>query len=298
MSADRWPRWPALLAQKLLFRLMRPYWWRQRAIQTALVAQSEAHTALIADVLLKAEARAIAAERNQRQALETVWSAVHELDASLTKRLKDQAVPTRDGLGPFSVSNQYGARVLRFRSAKTTQNDGVASDERQAYVALLKNGTPVVEIGCDHGELLNLLREAGVNVVRVEIDEGMLQRGRRQHRSVERSDGIGHQSAGEDASRSGSVGSHVGDDLPVEDLMSFLKPILPDAAVDWCRRLGVDAAYILLPLDKDKPESGAAHRAYAVVARDEPDGEAFALTASKVRDTMLTAHQDVTHRDL
>lgn len=65
---------PLLVAQELLFRVLRPYWWQQRQAQSALVG--------VVREAVQSAARAERSERQQRQAIEALWVAVHALDRS------------------------------------------------------------------------------------------------------------------------------------------------------------------------------------------------------------------------
>ncbi len=69
-----------LVAQKLLFRLLRPYWWQQRAVLALLLDRVREATATAV--------RTTAVERRQRQALESLWAALRVLQADL-QQVKD-----------------------------------------------------------------------------------------------------------------------------------------------------------------------------------------------------------------
>ncbi len=76
-------RRPLLLGQNLLFKLLRPYWWQQRQVQSALVdAVREAVQSAAGAVreTVQSAARTERSERHRRQAMEALWTAVHSLE--------------------------------------------------------------------------------------------------------------------------------------------------------------------------------------------------------------------------
>jgi glycosyltransferase involved in cell wall biosynthesis len=64
--------WPLRMVQRLLFRILRPYWWQQRQIQTLLLEKL--------NEVAQATAKLGNAERHQQDALESLWSAVGALE--------------------------------------------------------------------------------------------------------------------------------------------------------------------------------------------------------------------------
>lgn len=76
------------------------------------------------------------------------------------------------------------------------------------YVPMLARG-PVLELACGRGELLGLLREAGVEACGVDLDEGMVAAARAQGLDVELGEAIGALRARPDASLQGVVSAHL-----------------------------------------------------------------------------------------
>ena len=88
----------------------------------------------------------------------------------------------------------------------------------EPYVELLRGHAPVLDVGCGRGELLSLLREAGVEARGVDTDEGMVKRARRLGLDVEHDDGIAYLDRLEPASLGAVTAIHVIEHLPYEQL--------------------------------------------------------------------------------
>ncbi len=83
---------------------------------------------------------------------------------------------------------------------------------------------PVLDVGCGRGELLDLLREEGIEALGVDIDEGMVERSREKGHSVELADAVDYLERQPDEKFGAIVAIHVIEHLPYEDLLRFLEP--------------------------------------------------------------------------
>ena len=88
----------------------------------------------------------------------------------------------------------------------------------ELYVELLRGHAPVLDVGCGRGELLSLLREAGIEARGVDTDEGMVTRARRLGLDVEHDDGIAYLDRVEPASLGAVTAIHVVEHLPYDQL--------------------------------------------------------------------------------
>ena len=88
----------------------------------------------------------------------------------------------------------------------------------EPYVELLRGHAPVLDVGCGRGELLSLLRGAGIEARGVDTDEGMVARARRLGLDVEHDDGIAYLDRLEPASLGAVTAIHVVEHLPYEQL--------------------------------------------------------------------------------
>ena len=324
-----------LLAQRLLFKVLRPYWWHQRHLQGAIVAA-------VRDAVQLA-AQAARAEPAQREALQAVWSAVHALEAGTVtfqanaaqhlENLTDQlgqvntsgflrlqhrlyAPPFMAEPNPFHHVDAQGRKVLGFQKRRDGVQgvysgfedvfrgpEALIAQRQRVYLPILAAHGSVVDIGCGRGELLDLLREAGVPAVGVDNDASMVQRCRTKGHAVEQRDGIEYLKARPDDSVPAVFAAQVVEHLPYDVLLSFLevsrsklraggqlifetvnphsleafktfytdlthqRPIFPEVAVALCWLTGFDEAYVFYPNGQgDIEQDRKTQGEYAVVA--------------------------------
>lgn len=98
------------------------------------------------------------------------------------------------------------------------------------YVPLLKSAAPVLEIGCGRGELLEVLREAGVEVRGVDNDPAMVAACRRLGLAADEGDALEVLRTQKAKSLGGVVAIHVLEHLPAATWMSVVEA----AAVALC----------------------------------------------------------------
>ena len=187
------------LYRRLLLRLLRPYLVRQRELETLLSVGIE-------DL-----------ERSRdrlEDAMRTLQSSLGDTDRRF------------DGLEAELYPEPYVAE-----EAEAGQDSPYASfedvfrgpEERvrellEPYVELLRGHAPVLDVGCGRGELLSLLREAGIEARGVDTDEGMVTRARRLGLDVEHDDGIAYLDRLEPASLGAVTAIHVVEHLPYDQL--------------------------------------------------------------------------------
>ncbi|MGI8420768.1 MAG: class I SAM-dependent methyltransferase, partial [Gaiellaceae bacterium] len=91
------------------------------------------------------------------------------------------------------------------------------------YVELLAGTGPVLDVGCGRGELLGLLREAGVEARGVDADADMVAYARGEGLEVEQADLIAHLESLADGSLGAVVAAQVVEHLPPPALLRFLE---------------------------------------------------------------------------
>jgi SAM-dependent methyltransferase len=191
------------LYRKLLLRLLRPYLIRQRELETLLAVGIEA------------------LERSQER-LENTMHSLH--DSALGKI--GETDHRLDGLEAELYPEPYtaGPAEAGLDSSYASFEDVFRGPEERVrgllepYVELLRGHAPVLDVGCGRGELLSLLREAGVEARGVDSDEGMVTRARRLGLDVEHDDGIAYLDRLEPASLGAVTAIHVVEHLPYEQL--------------------------------------------------------------------------------
>ena len=96
-------------------------------------------------------------------------------------------------------------------------------ERQRAYVDDLRDAAPVLDVGCGRGELLALLREAGVDARGVDADADMVAYARGEGLDVEQADLVGHLERVDDASLGGIFAGQVVEHLPPPALFRFLE---------------------------------------------------------------------------
>ena len=240
---------------------------------------------------------------------ETAVSQTNELAARL------YATPYMNGEDRFYYTDN-GRRILGFRSGRGTGDDRYLGfedifrgsedfirDRMKAYLPILTKHERVVEIGSGRGELLDLLRDAGVPATGVDTDEGMVQRCRGRGHDVQQMDGIAFLRAQPDGSLPAIFCAQVVEHLSYDDFLAFLqvslaklgpggqlvfetvnphaieafktfytdlthqRPIFPEVALAWCWLTGFAEAYVSFPTGGEDLDTDRRTRGeYAVVA--------------------------------
>ena len=101
----------------------------------------------------------------------------------------DQLTRLRQDVCPADATGiDYVAFEERFRG-----DSAEVKDSQRDYVGRFASATaggPVIDIGCGRGEMLELLREAGIEALGVDTDDAMLAVCRRKGLTVEQEDGL------------------------------------------------------------------------------------------------------------
>jgi SAM-dependent methyltransferase len=156
-------------------------------------------------------------------------------------------------------------------------------DRQQIYVALLAASGPVLDVGCGRGELLQLLREAGVPARGIDLDPAMVDRCREKGLDVEIADAVGYLKRLDDGSLGAIIAAQVIEHLPYAELLRFVHtakaklapggrlvvetvnphaahalktfwvdpshkhPVFPEVTLALCRIAGFPTAYVFHP---------------------------------------------------
>ena len=225
------------------------------------------------------------------------------------------AAPYMNGEERFYYTDN-GKRILGFRSARGTGDDRYLGfedifrgsedfirDRMKAYLPILTQHERVVDIGSGRGEMLDLLRDAGVPATGVDTDEGMVQRCRSRGHDVQQIDGIAFLRAQPDGSLPAIFCAQVVEHLTYDDFLAFLqvslaklapggqlvfetvnphaleafktfytdlthqRPIFPEVALAWCWLTGFAEGYVSFPTGGEDLDTDRRTRGeYAVVA--------------------------------
>ena len=145
-----------------------------------------------------------------------------ELEERLT-RLERRGV---GGAAPQTVASQPAAAAVPDYFAFEARMRGSTADVRERqrpYVDDFRDAAPVLDVGCGRGELLGLLRDAGIEARGVDADADMIAYARGDGLDVEQADALAHLEALPDASLGGIFAGQVVEHLPPAVLFRFLE---------------------------------------------------------------------------
>lgn len=249
------------------------------------------------------------------------------IEAAITDHAADQARVGRLVAGNDRLDREGGLEletfevdpigtVVGFRGANLA-SDGVyaafedwfrgseseVAERQRAYLPLVRDHGPVLDVGCGRGEFLGLLRDADVAAVGIDIDPAMVERARARGLDAREGDAVSYLEA-QEAGRLGVIfAAQVIEHLPYEALVRFLRaaraalspsgrlimetvnphtpqalkhfwidpthqhPLFPEVVVAFCRVTGFGQAYIWYPQGTGDPERDRQEQAdYAIVA--------------------------------
>jgi 2-polyprenyl-3-methyl-5-hydroxy-6-metoxy-1,4-benzoquinol methylase len=164
---------------------------------------------------LSERADASAAAREQAERL------VRELEERLA-RLERRAPAVGGASAPVTVAAQPAAASVpdyfAFESRMRGSVDSIR-DRQRLYVDVLRDAAPVLDAGCGRGELLGLLREAGVEARGIDADSDMVAYARGDGLDVEQADLVEYLQAAADASLGAIFMGQVVEHLPAPTLV-------------------------------------------------------------------------------
>lgn len=96
-------------------------------------------------------------------------------------------------------------------------------DRQRPYVDDFRDAAPVLDVGCGRGELLGLLRDAGVEAQGVDADADMVAYARGEGLDVEQADALAYLEARPDGAYGGIFAGQVVEHLPPATLLRFLE---------------------------------------------------------------------------
>ena len=164
---------------------------------------------------LSERADASAAAREQAERL------VRELEERLA-RLERRAPAAGGTSVPVTVAAQPAAASVpdyfAFESRMRGSVDSIR-DRQRLYVDALRDAAPVLDVGCGRGELLGLLRDAGVEARGIDADSDMVAYARGDGLDVEQADLVEYLQAAADASLGAIFMGQVVEHLPAPTLV-------------------------------------------------------------------------------
>ena len=187
-------------------RILEPLARPQRAFNDAVLKVGDALSERI-DAVISALA---AADRRTRELVERLLRLERrgggEAPRTVAAQPKQEALP------------DYFAFEARLR-APTEE----VRERQRPYVELLRGHEPVLDLGCGRGELLGLLREAGIQASGVDADADMVAFARGEGLAVEQADALGHLDRLDDNSLGAVTALQLVEHLPPPVLVSLLE---------------------------------------------------------------------------
>jgi glycosyltransferase involved in cell wall biosynthesis/SAM-dependent methyltransferase len=217
------------------------------------------------------------------------------------ERWDDPAAGTVEGFRSAAASSDddaYHDFEQRFRGTR----ERIAELQRP-YVEMLRGREPVLDCGCGRGELLELLRDAGIQASGVDLDEGMLVEARQLGLDVVAGDAVPALAEAPAGAFGAVTAMQVIEHLPERALKEFLgaarhalrpggrlivetvnphsvvalkafwldpthqHPLFPEVVLELCREAGFDQGFVLHPGGQgDVARDRYKITAYAVVA--------------------------------
>ena len=148
-----------------------------------------------------------------------------ELQERLT-RLERRPSTGAPSAGPQTVAVQPAAATVPDYfafEARMRGSTAAVSQRQRVYVDDLRDAAPVLDLGCGRGELLGLLRDAGVEARGVDADADMVAYARGEGLDVEQADVIAHLEGEADGSLGGIFAAQLVEHLPPPVLMRLLE---------------------------------------------------------------------------
>jgi 2-polyprenyl-3-methyl-5-hydroxy-6-metoxy-1,4-benzoquinol methylase len=158
------------------------------------------------------------------QAREAAARSLTELEERLT-RVERRGQGSRSP-APATVAAQPGAAAIPDYFAFESRLRGSTADVRERqkpYVADFREAAPVLDVGCGRGELLALLKEAGVEARGIDADADMVAYARGEGLAVEQADALGYLEGQADGSLGGIFAGQVVEHLPPAALFRLLE---------------------------------------------------------------------------
>src|SRR5438094_2961481 len=168
---------------------------------------------------LSERADAAVAGREQAERL------VRELEERLT-RLERRGPAGRAAAPPMTAPAQPAAAAVPDYFAFESRMRGsvdLIRDRQRVYVDDFRDAAPVLDAGCGRGELLSLLREAGVEARGIDADSDMVAFARGEGLEVEQADLVEHLGGLDDRSLGGIFMGQVVEHLPAGVLVRVLE---------------------------------------------------------------------------
>jgi SAM-dependent methyltransferase len=299
------------LLRRTVLRLLRPYTAQQRMIDERILdaideldRRAGERDQLELDLLVEDLVTALETLRTRVAAGEDVVAGARAVPYAAEGVLERFRVPVGGTvLGYREPGAAADGEYLSFEQVFRGPEERVRERQR-VYVDLLAGQAPVLDAGCGRGELLDLLRERGIDCRGVDVDSGMVERSRAKGHDVQLGDANEYLEGVADGALGAVFSAQVIEHVPYGELMRLLRlsiaklrpggvfvaetvnphaphalktfwvdpthqhPVFPEVALVLSRAAGFDSAYVFHPLGTGHVDADRyAESEYAVVAR-------------------------------
>jgi SAM-dependent methyltransferase len=199
--------------KRLLRKLMR---WYVEPMAADQRVYNDSVLKLVDALSERADANAASREQSER--------LIRELEERLARL--ERRSPTGGVAAPITVAAQPAAAAVpdyfAFESRMRGSVEAIRERQRR-YVDDFRGAAPVLDIGCGRGELLALLREAGIEARGIDADADMVAYARGEGLDVTQADLVEHLGGLADASLGGIFMGQVVEHLPAATLVQALR---------------------------------------------------------------------------
>ena len=171
----------------------------------------------LVDALSERAERADVERGEDARLLREVDERVHRLERRRPQSVPAPAAQPGPPAQPAPPLADYFAFETRMRPAD------VVREHQRAYVEDLRDHAPVLDVGCGRGELLALLRDAGVEARGIDTDPDMVDYARGEGLDVEQADALGYLEQLDDDALGAVFAGQVVEHLPPNALVRFLE---------------------------------------------------------------------------
>jgi len=200
-------------------KALRPFLrWYVEPMAAEQRGYNDALLKLVDDLSERAD-RAAAGEQDARRALAELEERLVRLERRPAGGGQTTAPPQTVAAQPAAAAfPDYFAYEARMRGST-----GSVRAKQQVYVDDFRDHAPVLDVGCGRGELLALLRDAGVEARGVDADADMVAYARGEGIDVEQADALAHLESLDDGSLGGIFAGQVVEHLPAPALLRLLE---------------------------------------------------------------------------
>lgn len=258
---------------------------------TAAFEMMSDRLARVADGLKMLDLKSDDVAASQKMRLEMLQDEIRNLTDSIT------ATPYMSDPREFEIAGNESQKALGYQGMNKDAdvpfyvrfenifrgNEEFIRERQKVYMESLSGHEPVVDAGCGRGEMLDLLSQAEIPAIGVDMDEGMIGHCREKGLAVEHADINEFLNNNEDGTVGAIFSAQVIEHMSLEQIMDFIRlahaklkpggiliaetvnphstaalknfwvdlshqrPVFPETAITLCRHFGFEKATVMFP---------------------------------------------------